>query len=101
MLAEYAKRREFVIDRLRKIPGVKVADPKGAFYAYPNISCAFGKQGLTTPMQFSERLLEKAHVALVPGEAFGTDSHVRISYATSMGELDRGLERIHNFIAAL
>jgi aspartate aminotransferase len=101
MLAEYARRREFVIDRLRKIPGVKVAEPKGAFYAYPNISCAFGKQGLSTPMQFSERLLEKAHVALVPGEAFGTDSHVRISYATSMGELDRGLERIHNFIASL
>jgi aspartate aminotransferase len=101
MLAEYAKRREFVIQRLRQIPGVKVAVPKGAFYAYPDISCAFGKQGIGTPMQFSERLLEKAHVAVVPGEAFGTDKHVRISYATSMTELERGLQRLHDFISGL
>jgi aspartate aminotransferase len=101
MLAEYAKRREFVIQRLRQIPGVKVAVPKGAFYAYPNISCAFGKQGLSTPMQFCEQLLEKAHVAVVPGEAFGTSQHVRISYATSMTELERGLQRIHDFIDGL
>jgi aspartate aminotransferase len=101
MLAEYAKRRDFVIQRLRKIPGVRVAEPKGAFYAYPNISCAFGKQGLSTPMQFAETLLEKAHVAVVPGEAFGTDRHIRISYATSMEELGRGLERLHGFIVGL
>jgi aspartate aminotransferase len=101
MLAEYAKRREFVIQRLRQVPGVKVAVPKGAFYAYPNISCAFGKQGLSTPMQFCEQLLEKAHVAVVPGEAFGTSQHVRISYATSMTELERGLQRIHDFIDGL
>ena len=101
MLAEYAKRREFVIQRLRQIPGVKVAVPKGAFYAYPDISCAFGKQGIGTPMQFSERLLEKAHVAVVPGEAFGTAKHVRISYATSMTELERGLQRLHDFISGL
>jgi aspartate aminotransferase len=101
MLAEYARRRDFVIQRLRQIPGVKVAVPKGAFYAYPNISCAFGKQGLNTAMQFCERLLDKAHVAVVPGEAFGTDSHVRISYAASMTDLERGLQRIHDFIAGL
>jgi aspartate aminotransferase len=101
MLAEYAKRREFVIQRLRQIPGVKVAVPMGAFYAYPDISCAFGKQGIGTPMQFSERLLEKAHVAVVPGEAFGTGKHVRISYATSMTELERGLQRLHDFIVGL
>ena len=50
-------------------------------------------------MQFAERLLAEAHVAVVPGEAFGTDRHVRISYATSMKELERGLDRIHKFIA--
>ena len=99
MLAEYRRRREFVIARLRRIPGVKCAEPKGAFYAYPNISCAFGKQGIGSTVQFAEQLLSQAHVAVVPGEAFGTDSHVRISYATSMAELERGLDRIHKFIA--
>ncbi len=58
-----------------------------------------GPQDSVQKMQFAERLLAEAHVAVVPGEAFGTDRHVRISYATSMHELERGLERIHKFIA--
>ena len=87
-----------MIDRLRQIPGVKIAVPKGAFYAYPNISCALQKEGMRTPMQFAEQLLAKAHVAVVPGEAFGTDKHIRISYAASMEDLKRGLDRIHKFI---
>ncbi len=99
MLAEYARRRDFVIDRLRQIPGVKIGVPKGAFYAYPDISCALQKEGMRTPMQFAEQLLAKAHVAVVPGEAFGTDKHIRISYAASMEDLTRGLDRIHKFIA--
>jgi aspartate aminotransferase len=99
MLAEYRRRRDFVVARLRQIPGVKCAEPKGAFYAYPDISCAFGKDGVHSTLQFAEKLLNQAHVAVVPGEAFGTDRHVRISYATSMRELERGLERIHKFIA--
>lgn len=99
MLAEFRKRRDFVIGRLRQIPGVTVGVPKGAFYAYPNIGVALGKNGIHTSMQFAEQLLDKAHVALVPGEAFGTDNHVRISYATSMEELTRGLDRLHKFIA--
>ena len=100
MLAEYRKRRDFVVARLRAIPGVHCAEPKGAFYAYPNIGAALGKNGIANTMQFAERLLAEAHVAVVPGEAFGTDRHVRISYATSMKELERGLDRIHKFIAA-
>ncbi len=99
MLAEYRKRRDFVVARLRAIPGVRCAEPQGAFYAYPNIGTALGKDGIASTMQFAEKLLAEAHVAVVPGEAFGTDSHVRISYATSMKELERGLERIHKFIA--
>jgi aspartate aminotransferase len=99
MLAEYRKRRDFVVSRLRAIPGVKCAEPKGAFYAYPNIGTALGKNGISNTLQFAERLLNDAHVAVVPGEAFGTTQHVRISYATSMKELERGLERIHKFIA--
>ncbi len=98
MLAEYKRRREFVIERLRQIPGVNITTPRGAFYAYPDISCAYGKNGINNSMQFAERLLSEAHVAVVPGEAFGTNEHIRISYAASMEELRRGLDRIHEFI---
>lgn len=101
MLAEYARRRDYVIERLRAMPGVRIVMPKGAFYAYPNISVAFGKNGIHSAMDFSEKLLESAKVAVVPGEAFGTTEHVRISYATSMQELERGLDRIETFLEEL
>ena len=101
MLAAYKERRRFVIDRLRQIPGVTLAEPQGAFYAYPDVSVAFGKKGIHSSMDFCERLLSEAHVAVVPGEAFGTAKHIRISYATSMHEIERGLDRIHNFIGGL
>jgi aspartate aminotransferase len=101
MLAEYRRRRDFVIPRLRQIPGVECSMPAGAFYAYPNLRGALDRGGLRTPLEFADRLLKEAHVAVVPGEAFGTDHHVRMSYATSMKELERGLERIHNFVAKL
>ncbi len=97
MLAEYRTRRGYVISRLRQIPGVKVAEPKGAFYAYPNVSCAF-QQGIGSAFSFAERLLAEEHVAVVPGEAFGTTDHIRISYATSLRELERGLDRLARFI---
>jgi len=101
MLAEYRRRRDYVIGRLRAMNGVGIVEPKGAFYAYPNISVAFDKQGLRSAMDFSEKLLEQASVAVVPGEAFGTSEHVRISYATSIEELTRGLDRIQRFIEEL
>ena len=97
MLAEYRTRRDYVVGRLRAIPGVKIAEPKGAFYAYPNVSVGF-RNGITSALQFSEKLLAQEYVAVVPGEAFGTSEHVRISYATSMKELARGLDRIERFI---
>ena len=99
MLAEYARRRGFVVQRLRQIPGVTVAEPNGAFYVYPNVGEGMRKRGIQTPLEFAEKLLAESHVAVVPGEAFGTNEHVRISYATSMTELERGLDRIHRFIA--
>lgn len=98
MLAEYRRRRDFVVARLRAIPGVTCAEPRGAFYAYPNMGVVLGKSGIQNTQQLAERLLADAGVALVPGEAFGTSRHVRISYATSMEELVRGLDRIHQFI---
>jgi aspartate aminotransferase len=98
MLAEYRKRRDFVVRRLRAIPGVECVEPRGAFYAFPDVGVAMGRNGMAGSAAFAERLLAESHVAVVPGEAFGTDRHVRISYATSMTELERGLERIHRFI---
>ncbi|MCC6536381.1 MAG: pyridoxal phosphate-dependent aminotransferase [Bryobacterales bacterium] len=98
MLGEYRKRREFVVNRLRQIPGVTCQDPMGAFYAYPNMSQAWKSKGIASSLEFAERLLKEVHVAVVPGEAFGTRDHVRISYATSMKELERGLQRIDDFI---
>jgi aspartate aminotransferase len=99
MLAEYRTRRDYVVKRLRAMPGVRANEPQGAFYAYPNVSAAF-QGGITNSLQFAEKLLAEELVAVVPGEAFGTNDHVRISYATSMKELERGLDRIQKFIAS-
>jgi aspartate aminotransferase len=101
MLAEYHKRRDFVVARLRQIPGVECSMPAGAFYAYPNIREALERVGIATPLEFAGRLLNEASVAVVPGEAFGTDDHVRISYAASIQDLKRGLDRIQRFLAQL
>src|SRR5271157_1164381 len=98
MLAEYRKRRDFVIARLRAIPGVTCSEPRGAFYVYPNVGVALGRNGMENTLQLAGRLLEDAHVAAVPGEAFGAGRHIRISYAASMQDLERGLDRIHRFI---
>jgi len=100
MLEEYGRRRDLVVHRLNGIPGVQCTNPGGAFYAYPNISSAFTR-GIKDALDFSVRLLEEAHVAVVPGSAFGTTEHVRISYATSMETLDRGLARFAQFMIRL
>lgn len=98
MLGEYRRRRDFVVERLRSMPGVKIVMPKGAFYAYPNLGCVIGKDGIDCPMTLAERLLKDARIAVVPGEAFGTDQHIRISYAASMEDLARGLDRLAGFL---
>jgi aspartate aminotransferase len=101
MLAEFRKRRDYTLERLRAMPGVTAQTPQGAFYAYPNVSGVFGKGGIHTPMDFASKLLADSFVTVVPGEAFGTNEHVRISYATSMDELKKGLDRIESFIRKL
>jgi aspartate aminotransferase len=98
MVEEYRRRRDFVLGRLRAIPGVTCAEPTGAFYVYPNVGVALGANGISDTLQFAEKLLAEAHVAVVPGEAFGTARQIRISYTTSMGELERGLDRLHQFV---
>jgi aspartate aminotransferase len=101
MRADYIKLRDHVLRGLGALPGVRCARPEGAFYVYPNISAYLGCNGVGTPANFARKLLHEAHVATVPGEGFGTEEHIRISYATSEKELDRGLERLRVFLASL
>jgi aspartate aminotransferase len=100
MLAEYRRRREYILRRLREIPGVSCAEPKGSFYAYPNIGSVLGRDGIEDTLQFAERLLDEQKLAVVAGEAFGTERHVRISYAAAMQELERGMDRLGRFVAS-
>jgi aspartate aminotransferase len=101
MLAEYSRRRRYVVDRLRAIPGVECTEPGGAFYAYPNISSAFGRGGIEDSVDFCVQLLEKKRVAIVPGVAFGTSEHIRMSYAASMGDLEKGIDAIEGFMGGV
>jgi aspartate aminotransferase len=101
MLAEYIALRDHVLAGLATIPGLRCVKPQGAFYVYPNVSHFFGRNGLNSASDIAGRLLREAHVAVVPGEGFGTREHIRISYATSRKELDRGVERMRRFFAAL
>jgi aspartate aminotransferase len=101
MRAEYIKLRDHVVNGLRSIPGITCTLPDGAFYAYPNVSAFLGRGTIRSASELAGKLLREAHVATVPGEGFGTDHHLRVSYATSMAELDRGLERMRKFLAAI
>ena len=101
MRTEYIQLRDHVVTGLRSIPGVRCTLPEGAFYAYPNVSALFGRGGIKSASDLAGKLLREAHVATVPGEGFGTSDHIRVSYATSIAELDRGLERIRKFLGGL
>jgi aspartate aminotransferase len=94
----FTERRKFVVDQLNAIPGITCRHPEGAFYVFPNISGLFGKKlGSTvvhSSMELAEFLLEKARVAVVPGDGFGADDYIRISYATSLDALGNGLHRM-------
>jgi aspartate aminotransferase len=101
MRKEYIQLRDHMLAGLRAIEGIECAKPEGAFYVYPNVSAFFGRGGIHSPAEFSRKLLHEAHIATVPGEGFGTNEHIRMSYATSQRELDRGLERLRGFLGAL
>jgi aspartate aminotransferase len=100
MLAEYAKRRKRIVEGLREIPGVTCEWPGGAFYAFPNISAHLkGPHAVAKSCtELSKELLDKAHVALVPGEAFGAPGYLRLSYATSIERIEEGLRRLKKFL---
>jgi len=97
MVAEYQARRDELVPALAALPGVACARPRGAFYAFPDVSAHF-RAGRADSTAFAERLLDGARVAVVAGAAFGADRHVRISFACSRGELRRGVERIADFL---
>lgn len=100
MRKEYIQLRDHILTGLSKIEGITCTRPEGAFYVYPNISAFLGRS-VKSPAEFARKLLHEANVATVPGEGFGTHEHIRISYATSQKELDRGLERLQKFVASL
>ena len=101
MRTEYIDLRDRLVSGLRSIEGIECNRPDGAFYLYPNVSAFFGRSGLNSPSDVSRRLLHEAGVVTVPGEGFGTREHIRLSYATSAAEIDRGLERIRQFFASV
>jgi aspartate aminotransferase len=101
MKTEYIQLRDLTLDLLDKIPGISCVKPQGAFYVYPNVSSYFGRSGVNSGAEVAKRLLHEAHVVTVPGEAFGTRDHIRLSYATSSQEIHRGLERMKGWFASL
>ena len=105
MHAEFDKRRKFLVEGLNSIDGVKCLKPTGAFYAFPNVSKLYGRKTdsrqINSSLDMAMYLLEDANVALVHGEAFGDDNYIRISYATSMENIKKGLERIKEAVARL
>lgn len=102
MVAEYDRRRRYVIERLNALPGVTCGTPRGAFYAFPDVRGVLARPGgPTTTSALAEYLLEQAHVALVPGEAFEAPGFLRLSYATSMSHIETGLDRITQALAPL
>ncbi|MEH2433947.1 MAG: pyridoxal phosphate-dependent aminotransferase [Nostoc sp.] len=93
MRQAFAKRRQVMLDRLNAIPGLSTAKPDGAFYLFPDIS----KTGLKS-LEFCDALLEKYQVAVIPGIAFGADDNIRLSYATDMATIEKGMDRLEKFV---
>jgi aspartate aminotransferase len=105
MLREFQKRRDVIVARLNAIPGVTCLNPQGAFYVFPNVSAyygrSFGGKTIANSAQMATYLLDESNVALVPGADFGHDDHIRLSYATSMDQIEKGVERIREALLRL
>lgn len=99
MRREFERRADHMFNRLNAIPGVSCVRPTGAFYAFPNVSGAYKKLGVKGSLDFAAKVLQEAHVAVVPGEAFGCDENVRLSFATSMAQIDKGLDRLAKLLS--
>ena len=105
MVAEFDRRRRRIVELINEIPGLSCKPPKGAFYVMMNIGGVFGKRYNGAPivdsMSVTQLLLDNSHVAVVPGAGFGADAYVRLSYATSMENIEKGLARIKEFVGKL
>jgi aspartate aminotransferase len=101
MRADYLNLRDRILKGLHSIPGITCTRPEGAFYVYPNVSAFLGKPGAKNTTELASRLLNEAHVVAVPGEAFGTQEHIRLSYAVSHHDVEEGVVRMKNFFASL
>jgi aspartate aminotransferase len=99
--AEFIDLRDYMLAKLATIPGITCTKPEGAFYVYPNISAYLGKGGVETATALATRLLHEAHVVTVPGEAFGTAEHIRISYPVTKQNIDEGVRRMAEYLAKL
>ena len=97
MLGEYTKRRAWLLDALREIPGFSCNEPEGAFYAFPSVRGLLN-DSLKTSEEFSQRLIEQEHTVVTDGAGFGAEGYIRISYATSMEQLREGVTRIKRFV---
>ncbi len=96
MRQAFAKRRQVIIDGVRNIPGLTCVEPQGAFYLFVDISKVD-----TASLDFCQRLLEEKHVATIPGIAFGAEGNIRVSYATDLDTIEKGIQRLGDFVAAL
>jgi len=105
MVGEFRKRKDYIVAALNDIPGIRCLMPEGAFYVFPNVSGIYGRsfagRKITDSTAFIEYLLDEANVATVPGAAFGSDAHIRLSYATSLKNIEEGVKRIKNAVAKL
>ena len=99
--AEFIDLRDYMLAKLAEIPGVTCTKPEGAFYVYPNIGAFIGKGGVKSATELATRLLHEAHVVTVPGEAFGTSEHIRISYPVTKQNIDEGVRRMKEFLGKL
>ena len=105
MAAEFQRRRNYMLMRLQQIPGISCFKPQGAFYLFPNVSSYYGKEAggiqIRNSYGLAYYLLREARVAIVPGDAFGADNYIRLSYATSMENLEKGMDRIAEAMSKL
>jgi len=99
--AEFIELRDYMLAKLATIPGLTCTKPEGAFYVYPNIGAFLGKGGIRTSTELATRLLHEGHVVTVPGEAFGTAEHIRLSYPVTRQNIDEGVRRMGEFLTNL
>ncbi len=99
--AEFKLLRDYILNALKTIPEVTCSVPGGAFYVYPNMSAYIGRGGIKSATDLATRLLHEAHVVAVPGEAFGTPHHIRLSYPVTRETIDEGVRRMKGFLTSL